>query len=62
MISKVAEDIVWQKGRCDCPVMFPSLIAQKNKSWLFKKASRPRFTGLPHSHKVYMVERQKNKF
>lgn len=31
MISKVVEDILWQKERCDYPVMFPSLIAWKKK-------------------------------
>lgn len=36
MISKVAEDIVWQKEHCDYPEMFPSLIAWEKKSCVYK--------------------------
>lgn len=39
IIRKVAEDFMWQKERCDYPVMFPSLIAWGKKS-LFTKVNR----------------------
>lgn len=55
MVSKAAKNIVRQKEHCDCSVMFHPLLA-------WKKASRPRFTGLLYSHKAYMLERQKISF